>query len=293
MEPEARYALVGSVVLAIVVGLVVAVVWLVSTVGSDERAYEIVFERQSLEGLQVRGEVRMRGIRVGSVTGYEFSVTKPGAVRVFISVAASTPVRTSTRAIVDRHLVTGIAAIRLLNLDETSPLLPRQKPGQPPPIIAEGQSELQQFAGTIAQLAQRVDETMRRVNTLLSPENEAAFAETLDNVRKLSANANRAVERLQSRYDRVGAEAETTIRETAAMVRDVTVTTEQLRAEMTRLADRTDDLMSSGNSELRYTAREIRSAADALGVAARKLSSPRSALFGPPDAGLGPGEGKR
>jgi phospholipid/cholesterol/gamma-HCH transport system substrate-binding protein len=284
MEPEARYALVGAVVVVLVLGLGGATAWLLSSrPGSDDRAYEIVFERQSLEGLEVRSEVRMRGIRVGAVTGYVFSSERSGAVQVFVSVAASTPVRGSTRAIVDRHLVTGLATIRLLNLDETSPLLPEPGPGERAPVIPEGESELQQFAGTIAQLAERLDEVMKRVNAVLSAENQAAFAETLDGVRKLSANANQAVTRLGARYDRVGADASTGMRELTAAV-------QQLRADVARLSSRTDDLLASGGVELRFTASEIRAAADELGAAARKLAAPRSALLGPPDAGLGPGE---
>lgn len=287
MEPEARYAVVGSVVLILVVAVAVAVVWLLSaSSGTDDRVYQIVFERQSLEGLEVRSEVRMRGIRVGVVTDYAFSSERSGAVQVFISVAASTPVRESTRAIVDRHLVTGLATIRLLNLDETSPLLAPPRRGEKPPLIAEGQSELQQFTKTMAQVAERVDETMQHVNAMLSAENQAAFAETLDNVRQLSANANAAVTRLGARYDVLGAEATTGMRE-------VTATVEQLRADLVRLSNRADDLLSSGSVELRVTAREIRAAADELGLTARKLAAPRSALLGPPDAGLGPGEQRR
>ena len=285
MEPEARYLVVGSVVVLLVAALVAVVAWLSFNTGGDERKYEIVFEQQSLEGLEVRSEVRMRGIRVGAVTGYEFSSERSGAVRVFISVAAATPVRQSTRAIVDRHLVTQLATIRLENLDEVSPLLPRPRLGEPPPVIPEGQSELQQFAGTVAQLAERLDETMRRINAMLSPENEAAFAETLDNVRRLTANANAAVTELRAHSDELAGEAATGIGE-------VTLTVQQLRADIARLSASADDLLASSDAELRFTAREIRAATAALGVAARKLAAPRSALLGPPDAGLGPGEGR-
>ena len=57
-------------------------------------------------------------------------------------------------------------------------------------MIAEGESPMQQVSGP-PQLAQRVDETMQRINTVLSPENQAAFAETLDNLRRVSQASGR------------------------------------------------------------------------------------------------------
>ena len=48
--------------------------------------YTIYFERQSLEGLQVRSDVRMKGIRVGAVTGFSFSAQRPGTVEVVIGI---------------------------------------------------------------------------------------------------------------------------------------------------------------------------------------------------------------
>ena len=121
MEPEAKYTVVGTVVLILIALIAGAVVWLRSTGGEiDDRSYKIYFERQSLEGLQPRSEVRMRGIRIGSVTGFRISTWRPGAVEVLIRVDGSAPVRESTRAVVERHIVTGIANILLINTKEKS-----------------------------------------------------------------------------------------------------------------------------------------------------------------------------
>ncbi|HET9351538.1 MAG TPA: MlaD family protein, partial [Burkholderiales bacterium] len=124
MEPEAKYTLVGTVVLILIALIAGAVVWLRSTGEQiDDRSYKLYFERQSLEGLQPRSEVRMKGIRIGSVTGFRISTWRPGAVEVLVRVDGSAPVRQSTRAVVERHLVTGIASILLINLTEDSPPL--------------------------------------------------------------------------------------------------------------------------------------------------------------------------
>ena len=131
MEPEAKYTLVGMAVVVLVALLVGALVWLRSTGGEGDRMYKIYFSRHSLEGLQVRSDVKMLGIRVGSVTGFRISPRRPGTVEVLIRVDETAPVRKDTRATVERHLITGIASIVLINPREDSPLLTEAPPNEP------------------------------------------------------------------------------------------------------------------------------------------------------------------
>ena len=175
MEPEAKYTLVGTVVLILIASIAAALFWLRSSGEADDKRYKIYFERQSLEGLQVRSDVKMRGIRVGSVNAFRISSGRPGAVEVFIRVDDSTPVRQSTQAVVERQLVTGIASILLVNTTEDSPPLTQLPQGEVYPVIAEGESRVQQVAESINQIAQRADETMQRINAVLSPQNQRAL----------------------------------------------------------------------------------------------------------------------
>jgi phospholipid/cholesterol/gamma-HCH transport system substrate-binding protein len=314
MEPEAKYTLVGTVVLILIALIAGAVVWLRSTGEQiDDRSYKIYFERQSLEGLQPRSEVRMKGIRIGSVTGFRISTWRPGAVEVLVRVDGSAPVRQSTRAVVERHLVTGIASILLINLTEDSPPLTQVPQGELYPVIAEGESQIQQVSESLQELAQRATETMQRVSTALSPENQRALTALLENLNRLAYNADRGLagldrtlasvgaaaeevralslglgedaSRLAARYDKLGDEATVAAREAAAAMR-------QVSADVARISQRVDALLASGDVELRVTAQELRATADSLGAVARRLNDPRTVLWGPPEGGLGPGEGR-
>lgn len=315
MEPEAKYTLVGSAVLILIALIAAAVVWLKSSgEGADAHRYKIYFERQSLEGLEPRSDVTMRGVRVGSVTGFRFSSQRPAAVEVFIAVDPNAPVRQSTRASVERHLVTGLATLRLRNATEDSPLLVQPPPGEPNPVIAEGESSIQQVSETLNQLVQRADETMQRLNSTLSSENRAALAEILDNLREISRRADGTLAKadatlgslgkaadevrglassvagdartLTARYDNLGSEASVSVREFGAAVR-------KMSADVERLSRRADALLASGDKELRTTAQALRSAADSVGAAAGRLRDPRQVIFGPAEGSLGPGERAR
>lgn len=311
MEPEAKYTLVGAVVLVLLALIVAAAIWLKGAGGErDDPSFKIYFARQSLEGLQIRSDVKMQGIKVGVVQSFRISARRPGSVEVIIRVDSSAPVSLSTRATVERQLLTGIANIRLANIDENSPPLTEVPPDEPYPLIAEGDSEYK-LTESMAQVAQRADETMRRINIALSDENQVALSEILVNLRQISGQMGRSMSgldrtlaslghaaddvrgmsavirsdahQLATRYDTLGAESTTAVREVSAAVR-------QMGADVARLSERMDALLADGNAELRFTARELRSTADALGTAARRLGDPGRALFGPSRDSLGPGE---
>ena len=314
MEPEAKYTVVGTAVLALIALVAIAAVWLKSTEGQrDDVPFKIYFVHQSLEGLQIRSEVKMQGIRVGSVTGFRISPRRPGTVEVLIRVDGTTPVRESTRATVDRHLLTGIASIRLNNTDESSPPLTVAPPTEPYPVIAEGESEYK-LTESAAYMAQRADETMQRINRLLSDENQAALSEILVNLQHISASVDRTTtgldrtltgidraadevrktsagiagdaRRLAARYDTLGEESTATVKDFSAAVRDIS-------ADVARLSRRMDALLADGNTELRLTAQQLRATADSLGTAARRFSDPGRVLFGSPKGSMGPGEASK
>lgn len=314
MEPEAKYTLVGTAVLILLALMTAAVVWLKSTGGQrDDVPYKIYFARQSLEGLQIRSDVKMRGIKVGSVTAFRISTSRPGTVEVVIRVDESTPVRQVTRADVERHLLTGIASIRLVNSNEDSPPLTAVQPGEPYPLIAEGEAEYK-WSESIAQVAQNADETLKRINRTLSDENVKALGEILVNLQRISTRVDRSLagldrtlasmgraadevralstgvagdaRRLAARYDRLGEESTVAVRDISASIRRVS-------DDVARLSGRADALFADGGVELRATAQELRSAADSLGATARRLGDPGKLIFGPPAGSLGPGEATR
>ena len=315
MEPEAKYTLVGASAIALVGLLAAAIVWLLASgQREDVQGYTIYFAKQSLEGLEVRSDVRMKGIRVGAVTGFSFSSNRPGTVEVAIGISPKAPVRASTRAVVDRNLVTGLASIRLVNGDETSARVERTDKGDPNPVIAEGSSQLQQFSDTANQLAARADETMKRITALLSPENQVAISAALANLQDVTKKAGVAIEhldktvvsvgqtseqarqatqqlggdahRLALHFDELGTQASTSLRE-------ITGSTAKLTTDLSHIADASEALLGNGDIVLRMTSQQLRASAATLGTTARKFSDPRAAVFGPVDENLGPGEARR
>lgn len=312
MEPEARYTLVGTVVIVLAIVFSVIIVWLRGEGGtSDAHHFTVYFERQSLNGVQRRGDVTMRGVKVGSITSVRFSVRHPGAVEVVIAVDGQTPVRKSTLAVVERNILTGLATLQLVTSAEDSPRLTEAPPGEPLPVIAEGESRMQRVSDSLDELAAHADATMQSVNATLSPENRAAFAEILDNLRRVTRHADASLAKadaalasvtragdaaealavtlsrdagaLASRYEGLGIEATSTAVEAREALR-------RIADDADRVARRADEVLENGEDDVRATVRSLRSASDAVGSAASRVRSPRQAIFGPAPDALGPGE---
>ncbi len=315
MEPHARYTLVGAVVLVLLALLAAAVVWVRSTgQGAAAQRYKIYFERQSLQGLQPRGDVTMRGVKIGTIVSFRFSPQRSRAVEVFIAIDPHAPVRTDTRAVVDRNLLTGLATLQLVGGKEDSPLLTEAPPGEPCPVIAEGESEQEHISQSLDQLVRRADEAFRNVSAALSPANrdaleaslrnvrdatrhadatlakaDAAFGairEASDEVRRLGRSLDDDARRLTERYETVGVEATATVAQAREAVRRVGDAVESA-------AQRADAAVATGGDELRDAGRAVRSAADSVGSTAGRLRDPRQAVFGPVEGELGPGEAGR
>ncbi|HEX6297869.1 MAG TPA: MlaD family protein [Burkholderiales bacterium] len=321
MESEARYALVGTVVLVLIAAMVVAIVWLRRAGGADDtNPYKIYFARQSLDGLQLRSDVKMRGIVVGSVDSFRISMWKKGSVEVVIRVQDQAPVRESTKAVVERQLITGLASIRLDTSDEESPILTTVPETEPYPVIAEGESDFEQLSQSANQLAVKAGETLNRLNAMLTEENRASFTRALANFERLAATAERGLRgldrtldaadqtlasvsaaaeelqalgaelsassaRLAARYDDLG-------KESGAAVGDVRASVNRMAEDVAKLSARADAVLATSSAEIGSTAHELRLAARSLGAAARRFRDPRAILVGPAPGDFGPGEAR-
>jgi phospholipid/cholesterol/gamma-HCH transport system substrate-binding protein len=276
MEPEARFTAIGVALLALLVAAAAATVWLTrSSPRSELRYYTIYFERQSLQGLQVGGDVEMRGVQVGRVERFSIEPRNINRVRVTIRIDARTPVATNTVAVVGRKILTGLARIDLVTPGEPGPELTAVDVGEKYPVIAEGHSDLEQIAGAVNGLAARGASVLAAVDELLNEENREAVAETLASIRGMAEAIKQTAESAQRVADSTDAAA----KEASVTLRDLS----RAAAALERTAD-------VGVNELRATTQELRASAEIVARTADRLDDPRTVIFGPSPAQLGPGE---
>ena len=276
MEPEARFTAIGAMLLALLVAAAAATVWLTrSGPRADFRYYTIYFERQSLQGLQVGGDVEMRGVQVGRVERFSIARDNINRVQVTIRIDGRTPVSTNTVAVVGRKILTGLARIDLVTPGQPGPELTAVDPGEKHPVIAEGHSDLEQIAGAVNGLAAKGASVLEAVDELLNKENREAVAATLASIRGMAE----AIKKTAERAEGVAVSADAAASEAAVTLRELS----RAAAALERTAD-------VGVHELRATTQELRASAEIVARTADRLDNPRTVIFGPSPAQLGPGE---
>jgi phospholipid/cholesterol/gamma-HCH transport system substrate-binding protein len=330
MEPEARYTTIGAVLLLLTAAAVGVFVWLSSSGNaSDYRFYSIYFERQSLEGLQIGGDVSMRGVKVGRVEDYTISRDNINRVAVRVRIARETPVSENTVAVVARNLLTGIARIQLETPGTPGPELVAVAAGERYPVIPEGTSNIDQIADAAGRLAVQADTALENINRVLGPQNQVAFSETLAALRDLARGLNgqmgsidatarsvqataaaferssreitAAVDRVARSVEPLGRDASIALREARESMQTLTQSGRSLEATLARsverlerdtgsLARRTEDAVDIGLHELRATSQELRTSVELITRTLDRLQDPKALLLGPSDRQLGPGE---
>jgi len=299
MESEAHYVRVGTAVLVLVGLLALGLYWL--TGGLDRSAgqrYAVHFSKQSLEGLQINSDVRMQGIKVGKVIDYAILPGEMRTVRVVLEVDARTPLRDGVTAVVNRHLVTGLASIDLENGPPGAGLLPQ--PSGDVPRIAEGVPQLTRVADTLEELGQLGRDTLIRLNAVLSDSNQAELSASLGHLGAASAelretlvSTRRAADNLSElgaaaqtrlgRLDRLGDEASATLTAARGSLAGLD---HELRALSLQLRQTTD----LGLQELQTSAASLRQTSERWQEAGRVLADPARVLYGTHPNELGPGE---
>jgi len=326
MEAEARYTFVGASVLVLIAALVAGVVWL-KNIGSRDnfQRFAIHFEKQALDGLEIGGDVSLRGLKVGRVEDYALFGNSLNQVRVAVRVDRRAPVRTDTVAVITRNFVTGIAAITLVNREPPGEPLVLVPEGESLPVIAEGRSDLDEITGRVNKVGEIASEALTNINLLLDAENLETVKATLKSLRDLSAGLNARLVALDSTLTQVGSaatelgkgaaelgrsgqriatvaessserlattltEAERTLADARAALQQVAQATGAIQQQALVTARKLEDSAANVDDQLGTAVSELRSSIETAARVLDRLREPRAALLGPNKGQLGPGE---
>lgn len=178
METRARYVLIGLFTLLSVAATLGFLLWLAKVqLDRTYAEYDILFE--SVEGLGRASPVRYNGVDVGEVLTIEVDDENPALVRVRIQLAASTPVRTDTRAQVASQGVTGVSYVALSGGAATTPLEPEE--GEWIAIIPSERSAVQALTADAPTLLAEAIRLLKDIQTFTGPENREAVTSILTN----------------------------------------------------------------------------------------------------------------
>lgn len=194
METKANYVAVGGFVMACVVGLVVALLWLAGAQYSQEYDYYQTIFKGSVSGLGKGTVTRYNGIEVGRVADLTFDPNDPQSVIVTLQVQPGLNIRENSTASIASQGLTGGSYVEIKGGTQNSPLLVA-KEGQRYPIIPSKVSSLALLEQSAPEVVSKLNVAASRINDLLKDENRRAIANSLLNLELLSTSiANRTPE---------------------------------------------------------------------------------------------------
>jgi phospholipid/cholesterol/gamma-HCH transport system substrate-binding protein len=180
METRSNQVLVGTVVLALLVGLLLFTVWIVGLNTDKRKCYDIYFS-QGVGGLNRGTNVSFSGVPVGQITRISLLPDQPQFVWVRIEVDESTPVLRGTTAQIKGVGFTGVSEIQLDGAVKGAEPLTQLGP-QGCPVVPASAGGLGALLNSAPELLDRIQRLTERLTELLNDRNQNAISDILENV---------------------------------------------------------------------------------------------------------------
>lgn len=277
METRANYAIVGLFSIIVLAAAFGFVWWFSGLGGTSDRAQVRVTFTGSVTGLGRGSSVLFNGLRVGEVRDIGLDPRDPRAIVAVIDVAASTPLRSDTRARIEAQGLAGVVALQLIGGQPDAPAL-APRPGDRMPTIAAERSEVQDLIETVRNVARRTEDLFDRLGRLVE-QNDQAIANTVRNVERFSnalgdnadgvRNMLASIAQAAERIGPLATQLEAFSRDIASMARQVDM------ARVNRSLDnfeRFTGALADGSDNVRRTLDQVASLTDRLNRAADGLA---------------------
>ena len=181
METKANYVAVGIFVMTLMLGLVVALLWLTGAQYAQEYAYYQTYFSGSVSGLGSGTSVRYNGIEVGRVSKLNFDPNNPKMVQVIMQIDPKLQIHSDSAASIASQGLTGGSFVEIDGGTKTAPILKPQYWGDMPRIRSKP-STLQQIEQSAPLLISKLNHAADQLNDVLSPKNRAAISDILANL---------------------------------------------------------------------------------------------------------------
>src|ERR1700741_449153 len=188
METRAHYVAVGAFVLAAILLAFVTVLWLGRSEFFQQTKRYYIFFTGSVAGLNKGSQVQYNGIPVGRVVDIRVDPDDVEKIQVTVEIDTSiVDIKTDARAFLEANLLNGVASIQIRGGPKEAKEL-EPEPNHRYPVIAAGQSELEQLRANLPELLGDLRAVAHNLNAVLDEQNRKAIADSLQNVRTVTEN---------------------------------------------------------------------------------------------------------
>ena len=193
----------------------------------ERDSYRIEFTDVAVSGLNKGAAVKYLGFNVGRIENIAISPDDLAKVVVEISIErrkAENAIRTDTEARMASLGITGLKYIELFGGSDSAAILP---PGS---SIAASETFFSNLQERAEVLSSKIEQSIDRLNTLLSGENQRVFTDMLRNAGDLMSTANELVQDNRESVDETAINIAATTRSLADASATMAVTADSLHA---------------------------------------------------------------
>jgi phospholipid/cholesterol/gamma-HCH transport system substrate-binding protein len=187
METRAHYVAVGAFVLTVIILAFVGIIWLGRVEFSEVTKHYYIFFRGSVAGLGKGSAVQYNGIPVGRVVDVRVDPDNVAQIQVTVGIDTNlVDIKSDARGYLDTNILSGVSTILIRGGTKAAGDLVAE-PKHRYPIIPAGESEFEQVKASLPVLVADLKEASHNLNDLLNARNRQAVADSLQNVRTLTA----------------------------------------------------------------------------------------------------------
>jgi phospholipid/cholesterol/gamma-HCH transport system substrate-binding protein len=187
METRAHYVAVGAFVLVIIFLAFGAVLWLGRFEFSQVHQLYYVFFKGSVAGLSKGSAVQYNGIPVGRVTDIRVDPDNIGQIQVTVEIDTSlVAIKSDARAFLETNILSGVSTMQIRGGTQQARDL-EPEPGHRYPVIKPGRSEFEEVKASLPELTGELKAVAGNLNALLNAQNRQAIADSLQNIRTVTA----------------------------------------------------------------------------------------------------------
>ena len=283
MESRANHILIGSFVLLGIIGIFAFVIWKAKIDIATEPNYFDIHFSKSVSGLPLGGDVRYRGIKIGTVADIAIKADDPSIVVVRIEVHGDTVLREGDAATLKLLGVTGLTFINIEGaIAAAAPLRPAGSVQIP--VLPSRQSEVDQLVQGAPELLRQGTLLATRLSELFSADNQELVHQILADINQLTSAVASSGETIQGVIESIESSAKelaTTaiaVRGAAARFNDLLdQATDVLNVTTSTIADaratvgKVDDIVDNDVANLVADLRRAASSIDRLTTEANAL----------------------
>jgi len=188
MYSRINYTIVGIFVLLFGAGMVWFAFWLSKYDIKDEFDLYKLEMHESVAGLSVDSNVKLRGVNIGSVSVIQINPKDIETVEIFVKIKKDIPIKEDMVAHTAMFGVTGLLSIEIEGGTNTAKTLVPTKDYIP--TIKTEPSFLTQLTGDIGGVSGKVEAFLEQSQKLLSDENIKTLGKILDNIEQMTAKGD-------------------------------------------------------------------------------------------------------